>query len=104
MKLHVGWNKVFLKLPYVAADGVRLNKWLFTFVLVDLATGEALDNIIYSPDQSVDGIRAVEDFNYKERAREQTTDDALYDLSGHRLAQIQHPGIYVAGQRKVVVR
>lgn len=105
VKLHVGWNKVFLKLPYVAADGVRLNKWLFTFVLVDLATGEAVDNIIYSPDQPTDGIRAVEeDLHNKEHAREQTTDDALYDLSGHRLAQIQHPGIYVARQRKIVAR
>ena len=104
VKLHVGWNKVFLKLPYVAADGVRLNKWLFTFVLVDLSTGEAVDNIIYSPDQRSDGIRGVEDLQPKNHAREHTTDDALYDLSGHRLAQIQHPGVYVAGQRKVVVR
>jgi hypothetical protein len=34
--LKEGWNKVFIKLPYVGASGVRLNKWMFTFVLTDL--------------------------------------------------------------------
>lgn len=54
LKLRRGWNHVFLKLPYVAADGVRLNKWLFTFVLVNPQTGEALDGIVYDPDKKLD--------------------------------------------------
>ena len=54
VQLHAGWNKVFLKLPYVAADGVRLNKWMFTFVLTDPTGRDALDGIIYSPSQSMD--------------------------------------------------
>lgn len=47
--LKVGWNKVFLKLPYVPVQGIRLNKWMFTFVLTDLDGRNALDDIIYSP-------------------------------------------------------
>ncbi|MBR1682466.1 MAG: beta-N-acetylhexosaminidase [Bacteroidaceae bacterium] len=49
--LHHGWNKVLLKLPYVAAAGVRLNKWLFTFVLTTPDGRHALPDIIYSPDK-----------------------------------------------------
>ncbi len=56
--LHVtlkeGWNKVFIKLPYVAASNVRLNKWMWTFALVDLTTGEAVDNLRYAPSMSID--------------------------------------------------
>ncbi len=51
VELREGWNKVFLKLPYVAASGVRLNKWLFTFVLTTPDGRQALDNLIYSPGQ-----------------------------------------------------
>jgi hypothetical protein len=47
--LKAGWNKVFLKLPYVPVQGIRLNKWMFTFVLTDLDGRNALDDIIYSP-------------------------------------------------------
>lgn len=49
--LHQGWNKVLLKLPYVSASGIRLNKWMFTFVLTDTQGRNALDGLIYSPDQ-----------------------------------------------------
>ena len=49
--LKKGWNKVFIKLPYVGADGVRLNKWMFTFVLTDLDGVNAVDGLIYSPDR-----------------------------------------------------
>lgn len=49
-----GWNKVFIKLPYVAADGVRLNKWMFTFVLTDLNGDNAVEGLIYSPDKKLD--------------------------------------------------
>ncbi len=46
--LHHGWNKVLLKLPYVATDGVRLNKWMFTFVLTTTDGRHALPDITYS--------------------------------------------------------
>lgn len=49
--LHKGWNKVFLKLPYVDTPRVRLNKWLFTFVLTDLEGREAVKGLVYSPDK-----------------------------------------------------
>lgn len=49
--LQKGWNKVQLFLPYVPADGIRLNKWMFTFVLTDLSGRDALDGLIYSPDK-----------------------------------------------------
>ncbi len=49
VSLRAGWNKVFIKLPYVPASGVRLNKWMFTFVLTTPDGRQALDNIIYSP-------------------------------------------------------
>ena len=49
--LKKGWNRVFIKLPYASADGVRLNKWMFTFVLTDLDGMNAVDGLIYSPDR-----------------------------------------------------
>lgn len=52
VKLKAGWNKVFIKLPYVTADGVRLNKWMFTFVLTDLDGKNAVEGLIYSPAKS----------------------------------------------------
>lgn len=63
VQLRQGWNKVFLKLPYIAASGVRLNKWLFTFVLTDTEGKNALDDIVYSPTQ---------DMNEKEEQQEET--------------------------------
>lgn len=50
VQLKKGWNKVFLKLPYVNA-GYRLDKWMFTFVLTDLEGIAAVDGLIYSPNQ-----------------------------------------------------
>lgn len=55
ISLREGWNKVFLKLPYVEASNVRLNKWMFTFVLTDPTGRHALEGITYSPTQSLDG-------------------------------------------------
>lgn len=52
VRLRQGWNKVFIKLPYVPAQGVRLNKWMFTFVLTDLEGRNALNGLIYSPEQT----------------------------------------------------
>ena len=53
VQLKKGWNKVFLKLPYVNA-GYRLDKWMFTFVLTDLDGTNAVDGLIYSPNQCMD--------------------------------------------------
>ena len=52
--LKEGWNKVFIKLPYVGASGVRLNKWMFTFVLTDLEGKNAVDGLVYSPNKMLD--------------------------------------------------
>jgi hypothetical protein len=55
VELKQGWNEVFIKLPYVAASGyVRLNKWLYTFVLTDLQGKNAVDGLIYSPSKCID--------------------------------------------------
>ena len=54
INLREGWNKILLKLPYVNASNIRLNKWMFTFVLTDASGRHALDNITYSPIQSFD--------------------------------------------------
>ena len=52
--LNKGWNKVFIKLPYVGASGVRLNKWMFTFVLTDLEGKNAVEGLVYSPNKYMD--------------------------------------------------
>ncbi len=52
--LRQGWNKVLVKLPYVAAPGVRLNKWMWTFVLTDPEGNEALEGLVYSPSKYLD--------------------------------------------------
>ncbi|MCM1483644.1 MAG: beta-N-acetylhexosaminidase [Muribaculaceae bacterium] len=46
--LRKGWNKVLFKLPYVDAPGIRLNKWMYTFLLTDMAGRNALDGVTYS--------------------------------------------------------
>ena len=52
--LKEGWNKVFIKLPYVSASGVRLNKWMFTCVFTDTEGKNAVEGLIYSPNQCKD--------------------------------------------------
>lgn len=54
VQLNEGWNKVFIKLPYVGAGGVRLNKWMFTCVFTDLEGKNAVEGLIYSPNQCKD--------------------------------------------------
>lgn len=54
INLQAGWNKIFIKLPYVSASNIRLNKWMFTFVLTDTEGRNALEGITYSPIQSLD--------------------------------------------------
>lgn len=51
--LKQGWNKVLMKLPYVNVPNVRLNKWMFNFVITDLKGNNALDGLIYSPQQKL---------------------------------------------------
>lgn len=60
VELRQGWNKVLIKLPYIQLnkDIVRLNKWLFTFVLTDPSGKEALDDIVYSPSKRLLHISA----------------------------------------------
>ena len=54
--LKQGWNKVFIKLPYVSASNVRLNKWMFTFVLTDLEGKNAVEGLVYSPNKILDEV------------------------------------------------
>ncbi|MCQ2292808.1 MAG: beta-N-acetylhexosaminidase [Bacteroidaceae bacterium] len=55
--LRKGWNKVFIKLPYVEIDAstVRVNKWQFTFVLTDTEGKNAIEGLIYSPTKTLTG-------------------------------------------------
>ncbi len=48
--LKEGWNKVFIKLPYFN-KGYRLKKWMFTCVFTDLEGKNAIEGLIYSPNQ-----------------------------------------------------
>lgn len=48
VELRRGWNKVMVKLPYVSVDGIRLNKWMFTFLLTDPEGRRALDCVTYA--------------------------------------------------------
>lgn len=54
VQLNKGWNKVFMKLPYVDVRDVRLNKWMFTFALTDAEGKNALDGLSYSPARCID--------------------------------------------------
>ena len=51
--LKQGWNKVFLKLPYMNT-GYRLKKWMFTCVFTDIEGVNAVEGLIYSPNQCMD--------------------------------------------------
>lgn len=55
VRLRKGWNQVFMKLPVGAfsTPEVRLQKWMFTFVLVAPNGEKALDGVIYSPDKKL---------------------------------------------------
>lgn len=53
--LRKGWNTVLLKLPVKAfgSRAIRLEKWMFTFVLTTLNGNEALPGLVYSPDYAM---------------------------------------------------
>lgn len=55
VQLRKGWNKVFMKLPVGAfsTPEIRLQKWMFTFVLVTPDGEKALDGVVYSPDKKL---------------------------------------------------
>lgn len=55
VRLRKGWNQVFMKLPVGAfsTPEVRLQKWMFTFVLVAPNGEKALDGVVYSPDKKL---------------------------------------------------
>lgn len=53
LQLRQGWNKVFIKLPYVDA-AYRLDKWMFTCVFTDPTGLQAAEGLIYSPYQQLD--------------------------------------------------
>ena len=56
--LKQGWNKVFLKLPYMN-KGYRLKKWMFTCVFTDVEGVNAVENLVYSPNQCMDEATEV---------------------------------------------
>ena len=68
--LKEGWNKVFIKLPYVGASGVRLNKWMFTFVLTDLDGKNAVEGLVYSPNKRMDIVAEQLDASITEIKKE----------------------------------
>ena len=49
LQLHKGWNKVVMVLPNTDADGIRLDKWMFTFVITNKQGAKALPGIKYDP-------------------------------------------------------
>lgn len=49
LHLEKGWNTVYIELPWVPTPGIRLNKWMFTFVFTDPEGQRALD-LEYDPD------------------------------------------------------
>lgn len=92
VQLRQGWNKIFLKLPYVDTPGIRLNKWMFTFVLTDLEGRNALDGIIYSataaPPSSIQPITV-------------SRSTPTFDLLGRATATGQSP-ITIAEGKKIM--
>ena len=97
--LQKGWNRVFMKLPYVSTPGVRLNKWMFTFVLTDTEGRRALDGISYSatPEPPAQGIGR--------QSAGASPGGAAFDLQGRRLSPYSFRGHapVVTGGRKLFV-
>ena len=56
LDLQQGWNKVLIKLPYIAlpSNEVRLNKWMYTFVFTELDGRHAVPDLVYSPTKILD--------------------------------------------------
>ena len=99
VRLKQGWNTVFMKLPYVSTPGVRLNKWMFTFVLTDQEGREALNGIVYSttadPTQGISETPADTDAN--------ATGNRAYDVSGKRsVSSPFHGSPIIKGGKKLL--
>ena len=101
--LKEGWNKIFMKLPYVAANGVRLNKWMFTFVITDTQGENALEGLIYDNEEPT-GISLP-------FVKNNTDEQRIYTLNGQQLTSgidATTTGIYIIGNeqgyKKVVVK
>lgn len=101
--LKEGWNKIFMKLPYVAANGVRLNKWMFTFVITDTQGENALEGLIYDNEEPT-GISLP-------FVKNNTDEQRIYTLNGQQLTSgidATTAGIYIIGNeqgyKKVVVK
>lgn len=83
VQLKKGWNKVFLKLPYLN-KGCRLKKWMFTCVFTDMEGKAAVDGLIYSPNQC------------KDEAAEQVA-AKVSEVKAYRNSQVkEQPGYYEA--------
>ena len=54
LELKEGWNKVFMRLPHVNNGGTKRDKWQFTFVFTDTKGVNAVEGLIYSPNQCKD--------------------------------------------------
>lgn len=54
LTLKQGWNKVFMRLPHVNTGGTARDKWQFTFVFTDTEGKNAVEGLIYSPNQCLD--------------------------------------------------
>lgn len=102
VKLREGWNKVFIKLPYVG-DGCRLSKWLFTFVLTDLEGKNAVEGLIYSPTQTKEGEEPLPTPVENDDAPKVSNSEATYFYSlmtpsrGNRYATSQGAGKELMG-------
>lgn len=47
VRLRKGWNTIETTLPFVKTEGIRLNKWMLTFVFTDSSGKHSLDCIRY---------------------------------------------------------
>ena len=99
-----GWNKVFMKLPYVGAQGVRLNKWMFTFVLTDTDGRDALPGLVYSPEQQMEHVGIHSPAIGGPAASSCRADGApTYDVLGRRIGN-EATAIRIARHQKVLSR
>lgn len=53
LTLRKGWNHVVMMLPNRKTEGIRLNKWMFTFVLTDLEGRHALTDVRYDARRTI---------------------------------------------------
>lgn len=104
IQLKEGWNKVFIKLPFIdlSRRGVRLNKWMFTFALVDEQTGEAVNNLRYSPMQSKNAV--TDELSYTLSEAEQLLTQDFKDEVGHYSPTLVAPLREAINQTKILLR